>query len=126
MIQAYLKTYYPPIPVLDILIAYPDSNKWQGKFLAIVDSGADFTIIPLAILRTVNSPIVRPAVLSSQWKDRRSVNIHEIDLQIGALVMLAVEVAGDLHSTEIILGRNVLNELNLYLDGPGLQIELAE
>ncbi len=126
MIQAYLKTYYPPIPVLDILIAHPDSNEWQGAFLAIVDSGADFTIVPLAILRTVNSPIVRPAVLSSQWKDRRAVNVHEIDLQIGALVMSAVEVAGDLHSTEIILGRNVLNDLNLYLDGPALQVELAE
>ena len=76
-----------------------------------IDSGADFTIVPLANLQPLNIPILRPATLSSQWPDRRAVNVYEVDLRIGSLFLPAIEVAGDLHSNEIILGCNVLNYL---------------
>jgi hypothetical protein len=47
-------------------------------------------------------------------------------LQIGEIVMASVEIAGDPNGNEIVLGRNVLNDLDLRLNGPSLQLELAE
>jgi hypothetical protein len=111
MIQSYARSYRPPIPVLDIALSFPDSDDWHGTYTAIIDSGADFTIVPLANLQPLNIPILRPATLSSQWPDRRAVNVYEVDLRIGSLFLPAIEVAGDLHSNEIILGCNVLNYL---------------
>lgn len=46
-----------------------------------------------------------------------------VDLELGSLTLPGVFVVGDEQGDEIILGRNVLNELRLLLDGPA---ELTE
>ena len=92
--------------------------------MAIVDSGADFTIIPLDLLNLVEPPVVKPVILSSQWQDKRSAYLYEIDLHVGDKVLPAVDVAGDPNSDEILLGRNVLNRLDLRLEGPELKTHL--
>lgn len=124
MLEAYLDTYSPPIPVLQIYLSSSDEEEWQGAFTGIVDTGADFTIVPKEILAAMKAIQVGSGVLSSQWRDRRSVNIYEIDLRIDDIVLSYVEVAGDPFSNELILGRNVLNELDLRLDGPNRELHL--
>lgn len=124
MIQSYSDSVFPPIPVLDVSFSAPTLENWSGPFMAIVDSGADFTIIPLDLLNLVGPPLVKPVILSSQWQDKRSVYLYEIDLHIGDIVLPAVDVAGDPNSDEILLGRNVLNCLDLRLEGPKLQTHL--
>ena len=101
---------FPPIPVLDVVLSAPASDHWSGSFTAIVDSGADFTIIPLVLIKSLDAPVIRPAVLSSQWRDRRSVYVYKVDIRVGEIILPAVDVAGDPFSDEIILGRNVLTE----------------
>lgn len=64
-------------------------------------------------------------MLSSQWHDRRAVNVYEISLRLDNLMLLYVEVAGDPLIAEWVLGRNVLNELDMRLDGPSLRLHLA-
>ena len=62
----------------------------------------------------------------SQWEDRREVTVYHVNIQIGNVVLPSVEVAGDPNSDEVILGRNVLNDLTLCLKGPEVQLELVE
>lgn len=124
MIQAYSQHYYPPVPVLDIRLRAPIRRKWHGPIIAIVDSGADFTIVPTSIISLLNAPILRYATLSTQWQDRRATTIYDVDMQIGGMTLTAIEVAEDRHGAEVILGRNVLNELDLRLNGLDLQVEL--
>ena len=88
--------------------------------MAIVDTGADFTIVPMDLLRPLNPPVVRPATLSSQWQDSHPVYVYEVDLRLGAITLPAVDVAGDPFSDQVLLGRNVLNRLDLRLQGPAL------
>jgi predicted aspartyl protease len=124
--QHYLFTYFPPIPVLNIALSFPDAAQWHGLFLAIIDSGADYTIVPFSTITPIDPPLVGSANLVSQWQERHEIQVYQLDIQIGSMVLLSVEVAGDPNSDELILGRNVLNELNLRLNGPALQTELAE
>lgn len=112
------------MPALDVSFSTPESSNWSGPHQAVVDSGADFTLIPLTLLSPLDPPVVRPATLSSQWQDRRPVYVYEVDVRIGDLVLPAVDVAGDPYSGEILLGRNVLNRLDLRLEGPQLRTHL--
>ncbi|MBN1145639.1 MAG: retropepsin-like domain-containing protein [Anaerolineales bacterium] len=118
MIQAYSTSAFPAIPVLDVSFAFPESADWKGPYPAIVDSGADFTVVPIALLRPLDLPVVRPVTLSSLWQDKRAAYMYEVDLRIGDLVLPAVDVAGDRVGGQILLGRNVLNKLDLRLEGP--------
>lgn len=124
MIRSYSNSAFPPIPVLDVTFSAPMQDEWGDPFEAFIDSGADFTIVPLNLLQSIRAPIVKPVILSSQWQDRRSVHLYEVDLRIGELVLPAVDVAGDPGSGEILLGRNVLNRLDLRLEGPALRTHL--
>jgi hypothetical protein len=56
--------------------------------------------------------------LRSQWGERRAVFLYLVDLQIGELTLPGIYVVGDELGEEIVLGRNVLNQLRLLLDGP--------
>jgi hypothetical protein len=124
MIQAYDRTHLLPIPVVEIRIAVPDSNDWQGPFKAIIDSGADLTIVPLAWLRQFRAPYLKRAVLRTQWSQRQPVGLYEVDVRLGDLVFPGIDVAGDFASNEILLGRNVLNRLDLRLEGPKLRTHI--
>lgn len=121
MTQPYDQNRLPPIPVLDVWLAVPDSNDWHGPFPAIVDSGADLTIVPLGVLRQFEAPYLKRAVLRSQWEERQVVYLHEVDLKIGDLVLPGIDVAGDDISHDMLLGRNVLNCLDLRLEGSKLR-----
>jgi len=117
MNQPYSELYFPPMPVLDVALAAPGESNWTGSLPAILDTGADFCIAPSAVLRKLKLPLVRSGVLSSHWRDTRSVAIYSVDIRIGASVQPAVMIASDPRSQEILLGRNFLNRLNLRLDG---------
>lgn len=124
MKQTYSSRYHPPMPIIEIRLQAPGERKWHDYMLAIVDSGADFTIAPTAVIALLDPPILRYGTLSTQWQDRRATTIYDVDIQIGEIVLTAVEVAEDRQGAEVILGRNVLNLLDLRLNGPELQVEL--
>ena len=126
MTQPYDQNRLPPIPVLNVWLAVPDSNDWHGPFPAIVDSGADLTIVPLGVLRHRAARYLKRAVLRSQWEERQVVFLHEIDLKIGDLVLPGIDVAGDDISHDLLLGRNALNRLDLRLEDPKLRTHILD
>ncbi|HSN75104.1 MAG TPA: hypothetical protein VL334_08445 [Anaerolineae bacterium] len=124
MIQAYDRKYLLPIPVVDIWFSVPDGYDWQGPFTAVIDSGADLTIVPLVWLRQFKAPYFKRAILRTQWSQRQPVALYEVDVRLGDLVFPGIDVAGDVASNEILLGRNILNRLDLRLEGPKLRTHI--
>ena len=62
------------------------------------------------------------------WSEPRQVTLYLVDLHVETGVLPGVEVAGmaDEEDQEIVLGRNVLNQLILLLDGPRLQTDVLD
>jgi predicted aspartyl protease len=92
--------------------------------MAIVDTGADSTLIPQSLLDEIGAPFSDEARLRSHWGEWRNVSLFTIDLGVEGLRLPGVEVIGDEQDQEIIVGRNVLNRLRLLLDGPAGRIEI--
>jgi predicted aspartyl protease len=113
----YDQTYSPPIPAIDIVLSLPEGDR-VGPLSAVIDTGADATIIPLAVLAQLSVRPFQSGFLRSAWGERRPIDLYLLDLQIAGLTVPGVEVVGDNLGRELILGRNVLNQLILLLDGP--------
>jgi predicted aspartyl protease len=122
----YLSDYTPPIPVLQIWLGYPEESLSLGPLEAIIDTGADGTILPRSLIDELDAPFVDDAWLSSQWGETFAVKTFTVDIGFGNLRLPSVRVVADDRSNEIILGRNVLNRLRLMLDGPKQETELIE
>ncbi len=124
MTYAYLDLYYPPAPALEIRLGYPEESLKLGPFVAMLDTGADGTLVPQAWIDELGAPFVDDIRIRSHWGEWRNVQIFTVDLGVGPLRLPAVEVLGDETGDEIVLGRNVLNKLRLLLDGPKAKVEL--
>jgi predicted aspartyl protease len=91
---------------------------------ALIDTGADGTLVPSQLLDTIRADELHHTRLRSLWGEARMVRIFLVDLQIGDQVLPSVEVVADDAGSEILLGRNVLNSLILLLDGVHEQTDL--
>ena len=56
--------------------------------------------------------------------DSRAVAIYTVDMRIGEIVQPAVMVVSDTTGREVLLGRNLLNRLDLRLNGFQLRTEI--
>ena len=124
--QAFDATTTPPSPVLAMQIAGPEANDWLNVPLALVDSGADATFIPDALLSQILAAEWDEARVRSQWGEFRHVYRYEIDVRIGNRIFPSLLVIADDVGDGVILGRDLLNQLRFLYDGPARQVILVE
>lgn len=126
--QQYDRAHYKPsAPVLDLTIKpRPAANQRTGVMVrALVDSGADATMLPEVL------PIKIGAIKVDRRRSRgvyghvRTVSVYLVDLQIGLLVIPVIQAVGISDDDEPLLGRDVLNHLIVTLDGIGGVTEVS-
>lgn len=119
IIESYHATFEPPAPVLQVSLTFMDVSAVIGPVMAMIDTGADGTFVPSALLSAMGSPIEQFATVRSHLGDQVfEVAIHRIDLVISSTIRLpGIEVISNDWDDFVILGRNVLNRLTILLDG---------
>jgi len=116
--QPYNNEVTPPIPDLEIILGLPQATETLGPFRAIVDSGADATLVPIEILKQLGAQSWDEAILRGPWGEGRRIYTYIVDVCICEQIFPGIEVVGDTLGETIVLGRNLLNKLILLLDGP--------
>ena len=114
----YDATFAWPFPTLPVIIHQIENGAATPTLSALVDTGADITIIPAAHLQAIDADAAYTANLRSHWGASHPVSVYLVDLEIAGEYLLAIEVVADNQENDILLGRNVLNKLILLLDGP--------
>jgi hypothetical protein len=122
----YQTDIYPPYPEIGIEVTLPTQTDWRGPFPAFVDTGADMTIIPEYLLVSFTFLPIRSATLFTQWERGPSVHIVRVDIRLAGLIFPGVEIAIDPEGDEVVVGRNLLNYLDLRLQGPKQRLHILE
>ncbi len=113
-----------PFPALPIILYGDDNVAISPTLTAMVDTGADTTLVPAHLLEKGNAEVLQIARIRSHWGEFRAVTIYLVDLAVAGEHLAGVEIVADKHGSDVILGRNVLNKLILLLDGPQHQIDV--
>jgi predicted aspartyl protease len=117
----YSTEYTPPAPVLAIRVSAPSGGTGVA-LLALVDTGADVSVLPRTVAESLALPHLSNLRLQGVTGVPESVRVHAARVEVGGKSLLA-EVA--CFGSEIILGRDILNGFVLRLDGPRTALELA-
>jgi predicted aspartyl protease len=112
---AFDDTFDPPAAVLPVRISGLDEHDPAAMLRMLVDTGADCTLIPEKIARSLRLPVVDKAEIQGVASKGQEANVHAARIRLGSLRVLARVVAlGD----ECLLGRDILNRVALNYDGP--------
>ncbi|MEM7125159.1 MAG: hypothetical protein AAF702_02455 [Chloroflexota bacterium] len=84
------------------------------------------TIAPISTLINLQAQDILETSLVSQWGEAHKVVLYLVDIEVNHQIFPGIQVAGDELTDEVILGRNFLNMLPLFLDGPHQQAHFVE
>lgn len=99
--------YFPPIACLELTLRAPDGNSLPSPVLAIIDTGADITLVPQSLLGQISDPELDEVRLRSHWGEAITVITYLVDIQLGSDTLPGVEVVEDMYGERVLLGRNV-------------------
>ncbi|MEZ4737399.1 MAG: retropepsin-like aspartic protease [Caldilineaceae bacterium] len=120
----YDQSYDPPFPAIQIGISTPEQPQTQRQLTVLVDSGSDGTLLPSDVLRAIGATYVDHIRVQGLFGGRRSVALYMVQLQIGPYTIYAVQVGATNRKDEVVLGRNVLNQLDITLRGSAGVVEI--
>lgn len=113
-----------PFPQLPVVIRNIASTDTTLEITALLDTGADATLVPKSFLEQIQADELYATRIRSHWGEWRAVTVYVVDLVVAGENLPAVEVIADELGDVVLLGRNVLNQLILLLDGPGQQSDV--
>jgi predicted aspartyl protease len=119
---AFDQSYDPPAPVLPLHVSGVDAEGPAVLVHALIDTGADCSVIPARVARLLKLPIVDKASVRGFAGDPEQRPIFAARLRIGETILLARLLA---IGTEPLLGRDILNQLVVRIDGPNHQLHLT-
>jgi len=83
---------------------------------ALVDSGADLTVLPEELVRMLRLPQIGEGTVRGVESVARRVPVYAVEVEVVGGIRRIVEVVGI--RVNALLGRDVLNGMVITLDGP--------
>lgn len=117
----YDSTQDPPAPVLPVRVSCPGSAR-SILLAALVDTGAEITAIPDGIVEALGLPAIGALSVCGLGgvKERATLHAASISSVVGEEIVEVVAVG-----SEAILGRDLLKQWVLTLDGPRRRLRVS-
>lgn len=119
------RDYDPAMPVAELALLSLETGEPLVNLTAVVDTGADATMIPIDVLTAAGALYLRARRLVTVTGHARPVDIYLTTVQLGPHVVHAVRAVAMPAGSEPIIGRDVLNELEILLNGPAQELWIA-
>ena len=118
--NVYSTDYDPAMPVAQVSVSSPHDEAWKWTAEAIIDSGADRSLVPLGVVRNLLDRIpTGHETIEGVTGVPKGVTTLELEYQIGDIPRATVQFIA--WGSEMIIGRDILNRLMTVLDGLGLE-----
>jgi hypothetical protein len=112
----YDRTYFPAFPVVELTITAAATGRKQS-IIGLIDSGSDATQIPQRTLEAIGARKMDARWVRDLSGIRHLAPIYGVQVQVGDLHLSGIEVIGRTGTTEVIVGRDVLNQMIVTLNG---------
>ncbi len=120
----YSTTYEPAAPVLEIKVYSPDQIKPEVSLTALADYGADATMIPRDLLKKIGARYAETRQLRGVSGLAYPVKLYLVTVRIARHTIYGIRAVAIEPKSEPIIGRDVLNQLVVTLDGPATTTEV--
>ena len=114
---AYDTRHNPPAPMAQVTIANAMQRRRHRNALALLDTGSDITAIPRSLASEIQLYPIGQIRLENVQAQTQKVLTYAVQLTVAEMTVPRLEVI--LTGLDyVILGRDVLHRLNVFLNGP--------
>lgn len=119
----YDNNFIPAMPIAQIVVRHREK---QVRLSALLDSGADGTMIPRRILQEINAPYQEQLVMRGVTGESEIVDTYLVVIEIGPYTTYGIQAIFIGDYEEAIIGRDVMNNLVITLDGLAQETIIAD
>ncbi len=121
----YAQTEDPPAPFISVTLSHDIHDERMVGINAKLDTGADITAIPSKVVEQLNLRHSGEMAFEDFDGHLFHKNIYAVHIKLptgqhGKINVLTIP------SDHVLLGRDVINQFRLLLDGPALTLEILE
>ena len=114
----YDVTYQPAAPVALIGVSPSGETESRQQIMAFLDSGADATMLPIDLLIAAEARYVEQGRMRGVIGDGAVVNMYLTAIHLDGQPVHGIRVVALPVGSEAIVGRDVLNQFEITLNGP--------
>ncbi len=115
-----------PAPYLPVAVGSVTDDSMVSDLLALVDSGADRTLIPETVIARLRLTELMRLEFEVGGGEIITLPIYRVKLTVRGFGPLVVDVAASDGESHVLLGRDVLNEYTVTLNGPQRRTEFSD
>jgi predicted aspartyl protease len=115
----------PPAPFVLITLRNPVSGDEAKDVPAQLDTAADRTLLPLAVVQALALPAIGSIPIGGVGGTVSIMTVYVVLLGVHTLPQRLIEVVAHPDESWVLLGRDVLNTHRLVLDGSQLALEIG-
>lgn len=120
----YNRSCVPPAPFVHVAVQCGDGSGLTAEWPALVDTGADRTIIPSEIVNALRLTAGGESRIGGLGLTVETLPSYLVLIAIRNQKPIRIEALSSPDESYILLGRDVLNHFRILLDGPGLVLEI--
>jgi predicted aspartyl protease len=120
----YSAAYDPPAPLLQVTVANTINRRQRQTLPALLDTGSDITAIPEQSVERLKLYPISQIQFEDLYAKANVVFTYKVRIVISNIVIPQIEVV-QTGLNFAVIGRDVLNHLNLHLYGPQLAFEIS-
>ena len=121
----YDNNYDPAAPVVPVGLSPSGEAEARQQVQALLDSGADVTMIPVDILLNAGARFVERRQMRGVVGESVKVNLYLTAVHVGNHTLHGIRAIGMASGSESIVGRDVLNQLEINLNGLAHEVSIS-
>jgi hypothetical protein len=121
----YNRQIEPPAPFVYVSVRCPETGKVVDDLPAQIETAADRTVIPGNLVDGLELVPLDELPVAGLGGQVFVAPTYRVEVVVRALSPQMVEVIAHAEEPYALLGRDVLNQLRVLLDGPGLALEIG-
>jgi hypothetical protein len=115
----------PPAPFIHVTVACPETGKQMSDLPAQIDTAADRTVLPGRCVDELGLLPLDELPIGGFGGQVLLLPSYRVQVSLRQLPALTIEAIAHPEEPFVLLGRDVLNQYRLLLDGPNLVLEIS-